>query len=191
MQLTLRVLLTKREQIPVWLAQNDLKVLAELGVYDGSHLRSLLSSNPREMVAVDSWAGGHTDNDQAAADARYRQMIELSAQVPCLRVIRSETSDAAQQFDDGHFDFVYFDADHFYDGLTKDLEAWWPKVRPGGWLAGHDYDLVARGEVCAGIVWGVVQAVHEFIGRTGLPRNSLYHTAAHEVEPSWFLQKPE
>jgi len=39
-------------------------------------------------------------------------------------------------------DFAYIDARHDYEGLSEDLRAWWPKLCPGGLMAGHDYDNV-------------------------------------------------
>ena len=40
---------------------------------------------------------------------------------------------------DGSLDFVYIDGDHTLKGTNTDLAAWWPKLRPGGWLCGDDY----------------------------------------------------
>ena len=37
------------------------------------------------------------------------------------------------------FDFIYLDGAHDYVNVKKELFAYWPKVRPGGVLAGHDY----------------------------------------------------
>ena len=34
---------------------------------------------------------------------------------------------------------MFIDARHSYDAVLEDLNAWWPKIRPGGILAGHDY----------------------------------------------------
>ena len=35
--------------------------------------------------------------------------------------------------------FIYFDTDHSYEYLSKELKVWYPKVKMGGVLAGHDY----------------------------------------------------
>ena len=40
---------------------------------------------------------------------------------------------------DGFFDFIYVDARHDFKGVYEDLVAWWPKLRAGGIMAGHDY----------------------------------------------------
>ncbi len=56
-------------------------------------------------------------------------------------------------------DFVFIDADHSYEAVKKDIEAWWPLVKDNGILGGHDYDHNNRG-------WpGVYKAVHEKFGQ--------------------------
>ncbi|HUS91087.1 MAG TPA: class I SAM-dependent methyltransferase [Phycisphaerae bacterium] len=56
------------------------------------------------------------------------------------RIVHAESSAAAEQVEDGSQDFVFLDADHSYEGLAADLRAWGPKVRPGGWIGGHDWE---------------------------------------------------
>ena len=34
---------------------------------------------------------------------------------------------------------IFLDADHSYEAATLDIEAWLPKVKKNGILAGHDY----------------------------------------------------
>jgi hypothetical protein len=65
---------------------------------------------------------------------------------------------AAQLFADESVAFCFIDADHSYESVTADLRAWWPKVRPGGMLAGHDYRQPAPW------VAGLTPAVHDFFG---------------------------
>lgn len=47
---------------------------------------------------------------------------------------------AALLFPDESLDFVFIDADHRYAEVRADVARWWPKVKPGGTIAGHDYD---------------------------------------------------
>lgn len=56
---------------------------------------------------------------------------------------------AAEQVEDGWADFVFIDAAHSYAAVKQDIEAWRPKVRPGGWLGGHDYHPAFPGVVKA------------------------------------------
>jgi len=51
-------------------------------------------------------------------------------------------------------DYVFVDADHSYAGCKGDIEAYWPTLKPGAIMAGHDYGLlfpdviVAADECC-------------------------------------------
>lgn len=45
----------------------------------------------------------------------------------------------ATAFADESLDLVYLDSDHGYDHVKAEIEAWWPKVKPDGYLAGHDF----------------------------------------------------
>ena len=46
---------------------------------------------------------------------------------------------ASKRFDDNSLNFVYIDAEHTYEAVTADMNAWYPKVTTGGMLCGHDY----------------------------------------------------
>jgi hypothetical protein len=54
-------------------------------------------------------------------------------------VLRSFTSDAVQHISDGSLDFLYVDARHDYCGTSEDLRLYYPKMKAGGIIAGHDY----------------------------------------------------
>jgi predicted O-methyltransferase YrrM len=41
-------------------------------------------------------------------------------------------------------DFVFIDASHAYADVKADIEAWWPKIKPGGTIAGDDFWWRAR-----------------------------------------------
>jgi len=47
--------------------------------------------------------------------------------------------DAARDFPDEFFSFVYLDARHDEESVREDLLAWYPKLRVGGLFSGHDY----------------------------------------------------
>lgn len=47
---------------------------------------------------------------------------------------------ASTLFPDGYFDFVYIDGNHNYESVKEDMHAWFPKVKKGGLMGGHDFD---------------------------------------------------
>jgi hypothetical protein len=102
---------------------------------------------------------GSKETATAALEEQYQQVAHRFAkEIQSGRVImhRMLSHDAAALFPDEHFDWTYIDASHFYDDVKRDLEAFFPKLRKGGYCAGDDYDR--RG------IWdhGVTRAVDEF-----------------------------
>ncbi len=54
-------------------------------------------------------------------------------------MVRASSEIASNMFLDNSLDFVYIDANHAYDFVKEDIELWYPKVKKGGYLCGHDY----------------------------------------------------
>ncbi len=74
-------------------------------------------------------------------------------------VVHAGTSaETAADLADGGLDWVYLDGDHRYEAVRDDLALFRRKVRPGGLLAGDDYDR-------PGSWWrdGVTRAVDEVV----------------------------
>lgn len=55
------------------------------------------------------------------------------------RLLQMDSVAAAALFQDNSLDYGFIDADHSYQGCKRDNEAWIRKIRPGGYLMGHDY----------------------------------------------------
>ena len=55
------------------------------------------------------------------------------------KVCRNYTTVCAATFPDEYLDFVYVDARHDRKGWFDDIASYWPKLRKGGIMAGHDY----------------------------------------------------
>jgi predicted O-methyltransferase YrrM len=119
-------------------SRNDLGVLfvklgfmigAEIGVRHGHFSKILLNSNPAlKMYCIDSWK-----NTRSFSAARHN-LTNLNAEL-----IRENSMDALSLFKDGSLDFVYIDANHFFDWCTPDIIYWPKKVKSGGVIACHDY----------------------------------------------------
>jgi len=53
--------------------------------------------------------------------------------------LRMSSVEAAKRFPDESLNFVFIDANHVYEAVMHDLHAWYPKIKKGGHIAGHDY----------------------------------------------------
>ncbi|CAE7208128.1 unnamed protein product [Symbiodinium pilosum] len=99
---------------------------------------------------------------------------------------RSSSVGPSRCFQDGSLDLVYIDADHKWWSVLQDLSAWWPKVRPGGLMMGHDFHfntLMEREELDVGSINDVPIAVAAFFRA---PSEVLLHSGF-----VWSVQKPE
>ena len=154
--------------------------IVEIGVLRGTFAANLLSTNPKELVLVDPWKVFHGDYNhktQADWDKMYQQVCRRFSGDKRVKIIRAESIEAAKMFPDYYFDLVYIDADHSYEAVKQDIEAWRHKVMPNGMLGGHDIDTK-----------GVEKAVRERFG------NLYYETTEYDENTkgpkfakSWFI----
>lgn len=143
--------------------------IAEIGTQRGDFAEELLASRPSLLVLVDLWrhqAGPYaldvSNIDDGGHEANMRHVIQRfdhHMRAGRVEIVQGFSTDAAQRYEDGFFDVVYIDADHTYEAVFSDLEAWAPKIKPGGRLMGHDYtdrpEAKAQG-------FGVIAAVSAF-----------------------------
>ena len=138
-------------------------VMAEIGSFAGeSAVQFRQSGKVALLICVDNWLGGYSPGDEAsmANMARVKEAFDYRMSDPKLlgecRAIQSDSVAAAALIKDESLDMAYIDADHGYLGVRADLEAWIPKVKRGGLIAGHDWHLAH---------FGVVKAVIDVIGK--------------------------
>lgn len=103
------------------------------------------------------------------------------------RPSRSCVTEAAEATVPPLLDAVYIDACHDTRSVWQDLETWWPRVRPGGLLAGHDYLDAWRwhDDINRGGLFGVRTAVDTFARSIGRVVAS-----TDEEFPTWWFRKP-
>lgn len=138
---------------------------AEVGVFRGETSALLLHSFPKLTLAmIDPWeeVGFRSKFDIEAAKLESKQNTDFAKDRRLVIVGTSEI--AAKAFLSNHFDFVFVDANHTYEKVREDVRLWWPKVKVGGALFGHDYNgrLDRKGK------FGVKKAVDEFCEEFGL-----------------------
>lgn len=168
--------------------------IAEIGVAFGFHAKSILDALPTiKYFGIDPYKAGYDDADIFSSGIGemfgepdpQKGMDRLAIAVAKslepfgerARLIREEGKKAASLFSDAYFDLIFVDGDHTYDGVRADIEAWWPKLKPGAVMCGDDYSK-AR--------FGVKKAVDDFAWN-----KKLNLTFAHKIPeyPIWVLYK--
>ena len=161
----------------------EYQVGVEVGVRNGMYSEYILMNNTNlTLYSIDPWEDNYqmTESEKMFEECSWRlkKFNERS------KMIKGWSPQVTEQFDNNFFDFVYIDADHSYESIEKDIEAWWPKIKHGGILSGHDY----------GGNWpGIKQAVDEFVVKNNITNLKLTGTCGiidyDGNEDSWVIQK--
>lgn len=178
-----------RNQLGDWLNQNGFTGEgAEIGCAYGGFSQIILSEwKGQKLYMVDPWSKQQdyreNTNEIAPFDEWYKACAEMAkarTEAPYVGIVRQRSADAANTFRDGQFDFVYIDGNHRYENVSEDLRLWWPKVKTGGLVGGHDYGNITM-EQQAGWDCEVQRAVEDFVREMNL---SVPHLT--ECSSFWF-----
>lgn len=142
-------LVPRRIEIPTLLnARGLVGEAVEIGVQQALFSEYLLRHwTGRRLHLVDPWrsfpSGEYVDRSNVSQEQQDRHYAEALRRVSPfgdrVSIHRMTSREAATRFEDRSLDFVYIDARHDEESVFEDLEAWYPKVRRYGILAGHDY----------------------------------------------------
>ena len=93
-----------------------------------------------EFYVVDTWEGSSEHKDNPELQELFHIFTENMRLVDNYHIpMRMTSLEAATKFEDASLDFVFIDAAHEYEHVKEDLNAWYPKIKKGGILAGHDF----------------------------------------------------
>ena len=163
-------LIKLRTDVPKLLNFMKVEGICEVGVRDGDYFKLLLIKTVNYAVAIDVWDAFEKPSQNDIGDPleklsdsckKFKAKYEKDGRVVILKM---QSSAAHNYIPDKSLDFIYIDADHTYEGVRSDLENYWPKLKPGGILAGHDYIEYSF----RGIKFGVMEAVNEFVKKNNL-----------------------
>ncbi len=122
---------------------------AEIGVWEGRFSETILEvAAPRELHLIDPWTyqpefsntGFGRRKFASRMDEMFHEVRARFADVPAVRLHRAPSGDVLRGFADGYFDWVYIDGNHNSPIIDEDLALSSVKVRPGGIIAGDDYN---------------------------------------------------
>lgn len=124
----------------------------EVGVQQGVYTTTLLEKwqKAKLYIQVDLWQHQEHYEDNANFDdvvfdyQRGRSCSEgqIQKQKGHVREIvqcKDYSTECAKLLPNSSIDFIYIDARHDRKGVLEDLQYYWPKVKVGGVIAGHDY----------------------------------------------------
>jgi predicted O-methyltransferase YrrM len=131
------------------------KIICEIGCFLGVSTETFALFNPKKLYAIDiwgknqnyaesNWAIGEKEMTWAEVKKSFDQRL---SKYPEVEAIQEHSTDAVNLFEGDSLDMVYIDGDHTYDFVFNDLNNWFPKVKQGGFIAGHDHFL--NGVNCA------------------------------------------
>lgn len=147
---------------------------AEIGTYIGHnarimlkrmHIKRLYLIDPYDNAVLEDIGFDKIDSEYKKAQQRVKNWKDKVTFV--LKYSDKATNDVPD-----NLDFIYIDGNHDYEFVKKDIELYYPKVRKGGVVAGHDF--VASEQ-------GVIRAVLEFVDEKNLELFS-------EEDDWWFVK---
>ncbi len=169
------------------------------------------------LIGVDPWTeyyGADVAQSQHELIAQHARRAMESFNSMTWAFMRMTSVEAARELakriqarDMAPLDFVYLDGNHDYVPLMEDLHAWWPLVKAGGILAGHDWisdgwhmneqpftAYAARTDLPEGGNCGpfyVRKAVKDFFEPLGLHDKLVVTSPETDLGwQSWLIQKP-
>ena len=122
-------------------------LVVELGTCMGNTAK-MMSYLSRRVMTFDLFEdmSGITDQSQLAMYQQqfigrphyFHNIKSYLRNYPNVEVMQGNTPDMTRFCHDNSIDVLFVDADHSYTGVKKDYEAWFIKVKPGGYFIFHD-----------------------------------------------------
>jgi len=119
--------------------------VVEIGVREGKNAIEMLKNlNIKMLYLVDSYEvyqdGLKYKATEYYQDIWYKNMFYYMEDYQDKTTLVTKPSMfAVTLFGDTSLDYVYIDANHSFDHVKADIEAWSVKIKQGGIMGGHDY----------------------------------------------------
>lgn len=113
----------------------------EVGVHRGRSIccvSDIIRDRYISVVAVDNWEPWELSNDD---DYAVFQAALIDFQIVKNARVYDMPSLMAAELQSREFDFVFLDDDHSYEHVKAELQVWESKIKAGGYIGGHDFNL--------------------------------------------------
>lgn len=133
------------EAISSILNNSNAKIGVEIGVFKGEFSKNILERWNGTLYLIDPWRELSdteyldSSNHKNHQDAFAQTMESIKGYESRAFMLRGLGEEIVHLFQDNSLDYIYIDGNHDYDHVLQDLNLWWPKLKQGGLMAGHDY----------------------------------------------------
>jgi hypothetical protein len=147
----------------------DKPKILEIGIFKGEFFDYIANNCLiRLLDGVDLFVGTNGSGDQDGnnfiwynLEQSFNELTKKYENNPNVNLYKSDSSKYLQTKEDNYYDIIYIDGDHSYEGCKKDLTESFNKIKHGGYIMGHDYDMnMKKAKIFRH--FGVHQAVNEF-----------------------------
>lgn len=151
------------------LIKPNLNIL-EIGVFCGDFSDTLFHLNPLKLYLVDMWEpnaeliSGDQDGNNVrfiSSESALNKVKEKYSQYNNISIQQMKSTDFLLSIEDNSLDMIYIDGDHSYEGVKSDLLLSFNKIKNGGYIMGHDYEMNMN-KAKSKYDFGVKKAVDEF-----------------------------
>jgi hypothetical protein len=151
----------------------------EIGVMSGANSQiiynELVKLGLDRLILIDTWSIKY----RPEMHTRLLETVMRFEEHKKVTIIRDDSISASDLIKVDDIDYIYLDNIHSYDHVQNEISRWWPKVRAGGMLAGHDINMNAPDRV--------LKAVKEFC----LSKRCNFQTCKNrgEAVEDWWIWK--
>ena len=115
-----------------------------MGLLLGESAEIFLKSNAFNILyCIDPYIQGFDENDKATSDllpTAEKRFNERFKDNKIIKKIKQKSDDAINLFENESIDFIYIDGNHQYEYVKNDILNYFPKIKIGGIISGHDYE---------------------------------------------------
>lgn len=136
------------------------QIIAEIGVLGGDFSELLLKKSKFlyliDLYNANDWEWAKRFNSSSHYDYVRNKFLKNQN----VRLIKGNSYEVLDRFQNDYFDVIYVDGDHSYDVVKKDLQVAYKKLKKGGLLWINDYTMYDHHTKS---IYGVQKATNEII----------------------------
>ena len=151
-------------EIPGWFAYKDLydkmietspfnSTFVELGAWFGkstNYMAQKIKESKKNIhfTTIDTWKGSGSDMDNKIVNTFngdiFYEFVDntiMNENYGSINIIKDSSDKAVNQFWNNSIDFLMIDTSHEYEDVMQELDTWYNKIKPGGYICGDDYGV--------------------------------------------------